>query len=83
MNTKKKNAAAYPGYSVETVGTLIEEIAPGVYRASLPNGKVTVAHAGQKVLQAISVPLFPGTRVHLSLTPADFDHARITCLASQ
>lgn len=75
MNTGKKYAAAYPALSVETTGTLTEELAPGVYRASLPNGKVTVAHAKRVLLQ--STPFALGARVRLSLTPADFEHARI------
>ncbi len=81
MNTGKKYAAAYPALSVETSGTLIEELAPGVYRATLPNGKVTVAHAKREFLQ--STPLSLGACVRLSLTPADFEHARIIGLLPQ
>jgi len=62
---------------IRTIGTLHERVGPVLYRASLPNGKSVLAHLSKPLFEA-KAEFVDGTRVHLELTPYDFDTARIT-----
>ncbi|MCH7225563.1 hypothetical protein [Haloferula sp. A504] len=62
---------------IKAVATLVEVRKPGVYGARLPNGKITCAHLA-KSLAGEADAFAAGDRVHLELTPFDFDSARIT-----
>jgi translation initiation factor IF-1 len=62
---------------VRAIGVLHERVGPVLYRASLPNGKSVLAHLSKPLFEA-KAEFADGTRVHLELTPYDFDSARIT-----
>jgi translation initiation factor IF-1 len=65
-----------PDATIHAVGVLVERLGPVLYRASLPNGKVTLAHLSKPLTDAGAS--FPeDARVILELTPYDFDTARI------
>jgi len=64
---------------VQTIATIQEILGDALYRAALPNGKTVVAHLS-KALTLQQATFQPGNRVHVELTPYDFDAARITGL---
>ena len=54
----------------------MEHLSPVLYRVSLPNGKVILAHLSKRLTDEQAV--FPlAARLRLELTPYDFDTARI------
>jgi translation initiation factor IF-1 len=55
-------------------------IKPGLFEATLPNGKVTTCHLS-KALAETMPELEPGHEVTVELTPFDFDSARISAIA--
>ena len=63
-------------------GLLQEKLGPILYRVTLPNGKPVIAHLSKPLTDA-QASFEPGSRVHLELTPYDFDIARITGIASE
>ena len=66
----------YPSEFIDCTCTIRERFAPTAYRAELPNGKPTVAFVQRReagLLDAIR----PGDRVRVTVSPADFDRARI------
>lgn len=65
---------------IHTVGTVLENAGPRVYRTALPNGKEILAHVPFKRAAALS-GLEPRTRVKLEMTAYDFSTGRITGLA--
>ena len=69
-------AASYPSQFVETTCTVQERFAPTAYRATLPNGKQTVAFVQRKEAWLLDV-LQPGDTVRVTICPTDFDRARI------
>ncbi len=65
-----------PDATIHAAGELIERLGPVLYRATLPNGKIILAHLSKPLADAQAS--FPdGARVILELTPFDFDNARI------
>lgn len=66
----------YPSEFIVVTGIIIERFAETAYRAELPNGKVTVAFI-EKKNEHLKELLKPGDKVQLTLSPADFDRARI------
>lgn len=65
-----------PDATIHTHGRVLENRGPVLYRVSLPNGKIILAH--------LSKPLADGNAVFqindvvlLEMTPYDFDQARI------
>ncbi len=76
MHTKKKLVAAYPAQTIETVGTISEPLTGFACRALLPNGKSAVAYMQRHTAEHVGT-LHCGDRVQLTLSPADFDCARI------
>lgn len=72
--------AIMPDATIHAGGRVLERQGPVLYRVSLPNGKVILAHLSKKL--AISNTSFEvGDLLWLELTPYDFDQARILGLA--
>ena len=66
----------YPYQTVQAVAVIAERIADTAFRATLPNGKTTVAFVEKKNPPVRDV-LKPGDRVNVTIFPADFDPARV------
>ena len=62
---------------IRTTGVIDERVGPELYRATLPNGKSLLGHLSKELKQA-KAEFTDGTRVHLELTPFDFDNGRIS-----
>lgn len=67
---------AMPDASIHTHGRILEQTAPALYRVSLPNGKVILAHLSKPLADA-NACFEVDRHVLLELTPYDFDTARI------
>lgn len=65
-----------PDATLHTSGPVIERLGPVLYRTSLPNGKIILAHLSKRLADAGAL-YEPGQRVVMELTPYDFDQARI------
>lgn len=65
-----------PDATIHTVGKILENLNPVLYRVALPNGKEILAHLSKPLTEASAV--FPqSANVVLEMTPYDFDQARI------
>jgi len=71
-----------PEAPIQTVGVIREVLPRGVYRVELPNGKLVVGHLPRR-LAVLTAQLALTRRVHLEMTPYDFEKARIAGLADQ
>lgn len=71
----------YPSRYIDCTCDLQEQIAPSAYHGLLPNGKRTVAFVERRDAELLPM-LRPGCRVWVTLSPADFDRARIRGLQS-
>ncbi len=71
---------SHPCNYVEAVAVIVERIAQTAFRATLPNGKSTVAFVEKKNAHLRDV-LQPGDRVCVTICPADFERARIDGVA--
>ncbi len=69
-----------PDATIHTVGKVLLNLAPVLYRVELQNGKIIMAHLS-KPLTVAKAEFAIDDRVVLELTPYDFDNARILCLA--
>ena len=69
-----------PDATIHTVGKILMNLAPILYRVELPNGKIIMAHLSKPLTVAKAVYSIDD-RVILELTPYDFDNARILGLA--
>jgi translation initiation factor IF-1 len=69
-----------PDATIHTVGKVLQNLAPVLYRVELPNGKIIMAHLS-KPLTLDHAVFAIGDRLILELTPYDFDNARILGLA--
>ncbi len=69
-----------PDATIHTLGRVLETRGPVLYRVSLPNGKIILAHLS-KDLAAEQASFAVGEDLLLELTPYDFDTARILGLA--
>lgn len=65
-----------PDATIHTVGTILENLNPVLYRVSLTNGKILLAHLSKPLTKA-KAEFAEKDRVVLELTPFDFDQARI------
>jgi translation initiation factor IF-1 len=65
-----------PDATIHTVGTILENLNPVLYRVSLSNGKIILAHLSKPLTEA-KAEFSEKDRVVLELTPFDFDQARI------
>ena len=70
----------YPSQYIDAVALIRERFAPTAFRATLPNGKETVAFVQRREAALLEL-IRPGDRVHVVLSPADFDRARIVGMA--
>ena len=70
-----------PDATLHTIGPVIEQLGPVLYRTQLPNGKSILAHLSKPLTQA-NARFSPGERVLMELTPYDFDQARILAAAT-
>jgi translation initiation factor IF-1 len=65
-----------PDTTIHAHGRILEATRPGLYRVSLPNGKIILAHLSKRLVhESVSFPV--GAMVLLELSPYDFDTARI------
>ena len=67
-----------PEAPITTIGIIREKRADQgtTFLVELPNGKVVTGHLPRR-LTALAGELGPGDRVHLEMTPYDFEKARI------
>ncbi len=65
-----------PDATIHTLGRVLENPSPVLYRVSLPNGKTILAHLS-KILTEEKAVFSRDAQVLLELTPYDFDTARI------
>jgi translation initiation factor IF-1 len=65
-----------PDATIQTVGKVLENLNPVLYRVVLSNGKSILAHLSKPLTEASAV-FAVDARVLLELTPYDFDQARI------
>ncbi len=65
-----------PDAAIRTIGKILENRNPVLYRVALPNGKAILAHLSKPLTDAKAV-FSPDDRVLLEMTPFDFDQARI------
>lgn len=69
-----------PDATIHTLGEVVEQRGPVLYRVALPNGKVILAHLSKELVGSGAV-FGCGERLLLELTPYDFDQARILSAA--
>ena len=65
-----------PDATIHTCGKVLEQAGPVLYRVSLPNGKVILAHLSKRLADQNAV-FAAGDSLLLEFTPYDFDTARI------
>ena len=65
-----------PDATIHTLGRVLENPGSVLYRVSLPNGKIILAHLS-KSLADENATFSKGDQLLLELTPYDFDTARI------
>ena len=65
-----------PESTIHALGQVLENLRPGLYRVSLPNGKVVLAHLSKRLADT-AAEFAVAARVRLELSPYDFDTARI------
>lgn len=70
-----------PDATIHTRGEILEQAGPVLYRVSLPNGKIILAHLSKQLADDKAV-FNAGDALLLELTPYDFDAARILGLVS-
>jgi len=61
---------------ITTLATIKEKRGDHNFTASLPNGKIVMAHTPKK-LAHLALELTKGDKVRLEMTPFDFDKGRI------
>lgn len=71
---------SYPSQFIDTKCTIVERFAPTAYRATLPNGKPTVAFVQRREAHLLEL-IRPGDQVCVTICPADFERARIRSMA--
>lgn len=65
-----------PDATIHTLGRILEHLSPVLYRVSLPNGKIILAHLSKRLADE-QAAFAVDAQVRLELTPYDFDTARI------
>ncbi len=65
-----------PDASIHTCGKVLEQAGPVLYRVSLPNGKVILAHLSKRLTDE-NAAFAVDDSLLLEFTPYDFDTARI------
>lgn len=69
-----------PDATIHTIGKVLENPSPALFRVSLPNGKIILAHLSKALAEA-GAQFAVGDELLLELTPFDFDTARILAMA--
>lgn len=69
-----------PDATIHTCGKVLERSGPVLYRVSLPNGKVILAHLSKRLTDE-NAAFAAGDSLLLEFTPYDFDTARILGIA--
>lgn len=69
-----------PEAPITTIGMITEILGNTTCHVELPNGKVIIGHLPRR-LNALAGTLSAGQRIHLELTPYDFEKARIAGIA--
>jgi len=78
--SRLKLGHAMPDATIHSIGTILENLNPILYRVSLPNGKKILAHLS-KPLTTSNAVFQVDQSVIVELTAYDFDNARILGLA--
>ena len=65
-----------PDATIHTCGQVLEQAGPVLYRVSLPNGKIILAHLSKRLADE-NAAFAAGDSLRLEMTPYDFDTARI------
>lgn len=65
-----------PDATIHTQGRVLENPSPVLFRVSLPNGKIILAHLSKRLTEE-KATFATDDLVLLELTPYDFDTARI------
>lgn len=65
-----------PEATLHTLGRILENRNPVLYRCALPNGKIILAHLSKRLADSHAV-FAVGQQVRLELSPYDFETARI------
>lgn len=65
-----------PDATIHTLGRVLDHPGPVLYRVSLPNGKILLAHLSKRLADEQAV-FSRDDELLLELTPYDFDTARI------
>jgi len=65
-----------PDATIHALGKVLETQGPVLYRISLPNGKIILAHLSKRLADERAV-FSIGDEILVELTPYDFDQARI------
>ena len=68
--------SAYPSEFIKAKGSIIERFAQTAFKATLPNGKITVAFPEEKN-KHLADEITPGDTVALTICPSNMDRARI------
>ena len=71
---------SYPSQYIDSVCIIQERFAPTAFHATLPNGKKTVAFIQRKEAHLLDI-IQPGSKVAVTICPADFERARIRSMA--
>jgi translation initiation factor IF-1 len=66
--------------AIQTIGKILGNLNPILYRVELQNGKMILAHLSKPLTEA-SAKFSPQDHVILEMTPFDFDQARILGIA--
>ena len=69
-------ATIMPDATIHAEGRVLERLGPVLYRVSLPNGKIILAHLSKKLATG-NASFQQDDLLWLELTPYDFDQARI------
>ncbi len=68
-----------PDATIHTCGKVLEQAGPVLYRVSLPNGKIILAHLSKRLTDE-NAAFTVDDSLLLEFTPYDFDTARILAL---
>ena len=71
---------SYPSQYIDSICIIEERFAPTAFHATLPNGKKTVAFIQRKEAHLLNI-IQPGSKVAVTICPADFERARIRSMA--
>ena len=62
---------------IEVEGTVVEALPNAMFQVELENGHIVLAHVSGKMRMNF-IPILPGDKVTMELTPYDLNRGRIT-----